>query len=294
MGYHYNNTAVAACKGWKVHQLDVKSAFLHGELIEDVYVEQPLGYQREDTSKVYKLKKALYGLRQAPRAWYSKIEFYFAQEHFEKCSHEHTLFVKKNSEGKMLIVNLYVDDLIYTGNDIKMFESFKHSMQNNFAMTDLGKMRYFLGVEVKQCDDGIFISQHKYTSEILERFSMEKCNMVCNPIVTGTKLVKDENARAIDANKYKQMVGCLMYLLATRPDLAYSVCLVARHMERPTKMHLSAIKRILRYLRGIAGCGILYKKGEEVRLTGWSDSDYAGDIDDSVGTRVFHKSPIEF
>ena len=119
---------------------------------------------------MYKLKKALYGLRQSPRAWYSKIESYFAQERFEKCSHECTLFVKNNSEGGIIIVSLYVDDLIYTGDEIEMFESFKHSMQRNFAMTDLGKRRYFLGVEVKQSDEGIFISQHKYSSEILERF----------------------------------------------------------------------------------------------------------------------------
>lgn len=110
--------AIAACKGWNVYQLDVKSDFLHGELIEDVYVEQPLGYKKEDTSKVYKLKKDLYGLRQAPRAWYSKIKSYFAQENFEKCSHEHTLFVKNISDGRILIVSLYVDDLIYTGDDI--------------------------------------------------------------------------------------------------------------------------------------------------------------------------------
>jgi len=97
---------------------------------------------------VYKLKETLYGLRQARRTWYSKIESYFAQENFMKCSHEHILFVKKNSEGRMLIVNLYVDDLIYTGDDISMFESFKNLMQKNFVMTDLGKMRYFLGVEV--------------------------------------------------------------------------------------------------------------------------------------------------
>ena len=113
---------------------------------------------------------------------------------------------------------------------------------------------------------------------------MGNCNMVCNPIVTGSKLVKDENARATDSFKYKQMVGCLMYLLATRPDLAYSVCLVARYMERPTEMHLSAIKRILTYLKGTANYGILYKKGKEVKLTGWSDSDYAGDVDDRKST----------
>ena len=108
--------------------------------------------------------------------------------------------------------------------------------------------------------------------------------MVCNPIVTGSKLVKDENAKANDASKFKQMVDCLMYLLATRPDLAYSVCLVARYMERPTKMHLEVIKRILRYLKGTASYGILYKRGEEVKLTGWSDSDYASDNDDRKST----------
>ena len=157
-------------------------------------------------------------------------------------------------------------------------------MQRNFAMTDLGKMRCFLGVEVKQCDEGIFISQCKYSTEILERFGIENCNMVGNPIVTRCKLVKDENVRATDASKYKQMVGCLMHLLATRPDLEYSVCLVSRYMERATEMHLAAIKRILRYLKGTVGYGILYKKEEEVKLTCWSDSDYAGDFDDRKST----------
>ena len=135
----------------------MKSAFLHGELLEDVYVEQPIGYQNKEKGKVYKLKKALYGLKQAPRAWYSKIESYFCQQKFEKCPHEHTLFVRQETRGKILIVSLYVDDLIYTGNDEIMFEKFKHSMEDKFAMIDLGKMRYFLGVEIKQMDRGIFI-----------------------------------------------------------------------------------------------------------------------------------------
>ncbi|XP_024628101.1 secreted RxLR effector protein 161-like [Medicago truncatula] len=123
----------------------------------------------------------------------------------------------------------------------------------------------------------------KYATEILARFGMEKCNMVCNPIVTGSKLMKDENGKVIDASKYMQMIGCLMYLLATRPDLAYSVCLVARYMERPTEMQLSAIKRILRYLKGTISFGVIYKE-EKVRLIGWSDSDYACDTNDRKST----------
>ena len=143
----------------------------------------------------------------------------------------------------MLIASLYMDDLIYIGHDIDTFESFKQSMQKKFSMIDMGRMRYFLGVEVKKIDEGIFISQSKYAAVILARFGMENCNMLCNRIVTGSKLVKDENGKDVDASKYKHIVGCLMYLLATRPDLAYSVCLVDRYMERPIEMHLSCIRK---------------------------------------------------
>ncbi|GAU37152.1 hypothetical protein TSUD_293100 [Trifolium subterraneum] len=133
---------IAASKAWNIFQLDVKSAFLHGELAEDVYVEQPLGFHNGKKGQVYKLKKALYGLKQAPRAWYSKIESYFTVQKFKKCPHEHTLFVKHGSNGSMLIVSLYVDDFIYTGNDSQMIDEFKGSMNRKFAMTDLGKMKY--------------------------------------------------------------------------------------------------------------------------------------------------------
>ncbi|MCI04240.1 copia-type polyprotein, partial [Trifolium medium] len=159
-------------------------------------------------------------------------------------------------------------------------------MKEKFAMTDLGKMKYFLGVEVSQSEQGIFIHQQKYGAEILKRFGMEDCNKVCSPILHGCKLVKDENGRATDATTYKQMIGCLMYLLATRPDMAFSVCLAARYMERPTEIHLAVVKRILRYLKGTLNLGILYKckKGTELIMQGWSDSDYAGDHDDRKST----------
>ncbi|GAU22710.1 hypothetical protein TSUD_138340 [Trifolium subterraneum] len=279
--------ALAAKENWKVFQLHVKSAFLHGELTEDIYVEQALGYPKGNENNVYKLKKkTLYGLKQAPRAWYSKIETYFTLEQFEKCSHEHTLFVKYGSNSKILIVSLYVDDLICTGNDVHMIYGFKESMKKLLAMTDLGSMKYFLGVEVIQSNSGIFIHQHKYATEILKRFGMENCNKVCSPIVPGCKLVKDENGNATDARKFKQMVGCLMYLLATGPDLACSICLVARFMDRPTEMHIAAIKRIMRYLKGTLTDGIMYKHTTDTKLelVGWSDLDYAGDLDDKKST----------
>ncbi|GAU26636.1 hypothetical protein TSUD_102440 [Trifolium subterraneum] len=199
----------------------VASAFLHGELQENVYVDQQPGYCKKD-GMVYKLRKTLYGLKQAPRAWYSKIKSYFLQENFVKCSHEHTLFVKQDNKENILIVSLYVDDLIFTGNNEEMFERFKKAMKNEFAMTYLGKMRFFLGVEVKQLDCGIFINQQKYANKILERFNTSQYNKVCSPIVPGNKLIKDENGKLVDATSFRQMTGCLMYLLASRPDLTFS------------------------------------------------------------------------
>ena len=150
-----------------------------------------------------KLKKALYGLKQAPRAWYSCIESYFLKEGFEKCQYEHTLFIKTRKRGKILIVCLYVDDLILTGNNELMFVEFKKSMMLEFDMTDLGKMRYFLGIEVMQRSDDIFISQKKYTQEVLERFNMYKCNPVHNPMVPGLELTKNGDGVRIGSTFYK-------------------------------------------------------------------------------------------
>lgn len=277
--------ALAAQKGWGIYQLDVKSAFLHGELNEEVFVEQPCGYvQKGNEQKVYRLKKALYGLKQAPRAWYSRIEAYFVKEGFEKCEFEHTLFIKTGKEGAILIVSLYVDDLIFTGNNELMFEWFKHSMKSEFDMTDLGKMRYFLGLEVLQRPDGVFISQRKYALEVLRKFEMDESNCVQNPIVPGFKLAKDEGGDYVNKTFYKQLVGSLMYVTATRPDLMFVVSLLSRYMENPTKLHLQAAKRVLRYLQGTTDFGIFYKKGGDDELVAYSDSDYAGDLDDRKST----------
>ena len=277
--------ALAAQRKWTIYQLDVKSAFLHGELNEEVFVEQPCGYvQKGHEQKVNKLKKALYGLKQAPRAWYNHIEAYFMKEGFEKCDYEHTLFIKTRKEGKVLIVSLYVDDLIFTGNDELMFTDFKRSMKDEFDMTDLGKMRYFLGLEVLQRSDGIFISQKKYALEVLQRFGMDKSNSVHNPIVPGFKLMKDEGGVKVDKTYYKQVVGSLMYLTATRPDMMFVVSLISRYMENPTELHLQAAKRVLRYLQGTTEFGIFYRKGGDDELVTYTDSDHAGDLDERKST----------
>jgi hypothetical protein len=277
--------ALAAQRNWNIFQMDVKSAFLHGELIEDVYIKQPKGYEvKGSEDKVYKLHKALYGLKQAPRAWFSRMENYFINEGFDKCPNEQTLFTKRSKEGKMLIASVYVDDLIYTGDDEEMISSFKCSMMQVFEMTDLGKMKFFLGIEVSQQGDGIFICQKKYALEILKRFGMIESREVNSPIVSGSKLSKDADGVAVDESFYKQIIGSLMYLTSTRPDLVYSVSLISRYMARPTDLHLQAAKRILRYLKGTFDYGIMYKKRSSNDLIAYTDSDYAGDLNDRKST----------
>ncbi|GKA89061.1 retrovirus-related pol polyprotein from transposon TNT 1-94 [Tanacetum coccineum] len=213
--------AVAVQRNWTVYQLDVKSAFLNGELKEVVYVTQPKGFiNKGEEAKVYRLKCALYGLKQAPRAWFNRIESYFIREGFKKSCHDYTLFIKK-VWNKVIIVSLYVDDLIYAVNDPMMCESFKRSMQLEFKMTDLGKIKFFLGVEVSQNSKGISLCQSQYAREVLKWFKMWKANDVKNLIVSGTKLMKITSGKDVNSTKYMSLIGNLMYLTVTRPDLMY-------------------------------------------------------------------------
>lgn len=202
-----------------------------------------------------------------------------------KCPSEHTLFTKAEEGGHVLIVSIYVDDLIFTGSDKEMMENFKSAMKEEFDMTDLGRMKYFLGVEVIQNIEGIFISQRKYIQEILLKFGMSNSNATKTPMVPGCKLTKDEAGTRVDSTQYKQMIGSLMYLTVSRPDLMYVMSLVSRYMETPTEIHMMAVKRILRYLKGTSEHGIYYKRGEDMEgIVAYSDSDYAGDLDDRKST----------
>jgi len=259
-------------------------AFLHGKLKEDVFVEQLKGYDKKESEQmVYKLQKALYRLKQAPRDWFSRIESYFIKEGFKSSSNEHTLFIKKKG-AKILIVSIYVDDLLFTGDDEELLGEFKCYMKKEFDMTDLGQMRFFLGIEVIQRSDGIFICQRKYATEVLNRFGIENYNSVCNPILPGQKIGKDENGTKVDATLYNQIVVSLMYLTATRPDLMFVMSLISRFMACPTQQHFATTKRVLRYLKGTMNYGVFYKRGGVSDLIGFTNSDYAGDMEDSKST----------
>ena len=277
--------ALAAQLQLPVYQLDVKSAFLNGELKEEVYVEQPQGYVikgKED--KVYRLVKALYGLKQAPRAWNAKIDGYFHKKGFLRSKSEPSLYVKKSGTHDFLIACLYVDDLIYVGTNADMVEDFKNSMKEEFEMTDLGLMKYFLGIQVKQSKGEIFLSQERYVDGLLKKFRMEGCNPMKTPMATNQKLQLDDGSDKVDERLYRSLVGSLIYLTNTRPDIVQSVSLLSRFMHNPSRIHYAVAKRVLRYLKGTKNHGLKYVHNEDNRLIGYTESDWGGSLDDGKST----------
>jgi hypothetical protein len=228
------------------------------------------------------LKKALYGLKQAPRAWYNRIDTYLIKSGFSRSQNEPTLYIKRDQHGKILIVCLYVDDMIYTGN--LELTNFKHAMQSEFEMTDLGIMKYFLGIEVNQSTKGIFVCQQKYAADIIKRFRMEGCNPVETPIPLGTKLSKNDEGPTVDSTLYKILVGSLLYLTATMLDIMYAASLVSRFMEFSKDSHWKMAKRILRYVAGTLNFGLWYTKSDGNQLSGYTDSDFPGSLDDRKST----------
>ena len=194
----------------------------------------------------------------------------------------------KEQDRDLLFVCIYVDDLIFTGTSLRMFNDFKKAMEREFEMSDMGLMSYYLGMEVKQMKDGIFISQEGYAKTILKKFNMSDCKPVSTPMEVGIKLSKvEEDSENVDPTMFKSLMGSLRYLTCTRPDILFAVGLVSRFMEKPTMSHMKAAKRILRYLRGTLDCGIFYSSSQDLNLVGYCDSDFAGDIDDRKSTTGF-------
>jgi hypothetical protein len=182
-------------------------------------------------------------------------------------------------------VGVYVDDLIITGDSVQEIEFFKAQMQEKFSMSDLGKLSYYLGIEVSQEKGKITLCQTSYATKVLEKCGMRDCNPVLIPMDPRQKLSKESSNPPVDSTMYRSMVGSLLYLLHTRPDLSYSVGVVSRFMEKPTTEHLAAVKQILRYVKGTLEFGCVYKKGDDgLSLYGFSDSNMAGDIDDRKST----------
>jgi hypothetical protein len=166
--------------------------------------------------------------------------------------------VKKSLQGRVMFVCLYVDDILFIRDDPTMIQDFKQSTMKDFEMTVLGLMAYFLGLEVKQCSDGIFISQAKYAIEVLKKFTIKDCCPADNPVEYETKLTKEGDGDLVNPTYYKIIFGCLRYLTCTRPDILFRVCLISKYMEKPRSSHLKTAKRIFRFVKGIASYQLFY------------------------------------
>ncbi|GJR11376.1 retrovirus-related pol polyprotein from transposon TNT 1-94 [Tanacetum coccineum] len=234
--------ANVAHKNMTSYQMDVKTAFLNGELKEEVYVCQPEGFVDQDNpSHVYKLKKAIYGLKQAPRAWYDMMSSFLISQHFSKGAVDPTLFTRQ-AGNELLLVQIYVDDIIFASTNTAMCNEFANQMTTKFTMSMMGQMSFFLGLQISQSPRGIFLNQSKYASEIIKKYGILTSDTVDIPMVEKSKLDKDLQGKPVDATLYRGMIESLMYLTSSRPDLIYAVCLCARYQANPTEKHLNAVK----------------------------------------------------
>ncbi|GJW07775.1 retrovirus-related pol polyprotein from transposon TNT 1-94 [Tanacetum coccineum] len=235
--------AFAAHMNMVVYQMDVKTVFLNGNLREEVYVSYPDGFVDPDNpNHAYKLKKALYGLKQAPRAWYDMLSLFLISQDLSKGSVDPTLFIRK--EGKeLLLVQIYVDDIIFAASTPELCELFAKIICLKFKMSMVGKISFFLGLQISQSPRGIFINQSKYALESLKKYSFDSCDPVDTPMVEKSKLDEDKEGKSVDPSHYHGMIGTLFYLTASRPDLQF---------------------------------GLWYPKDSSIALTSFADSDHAG------------------
>ncbi|WVZ58832.1 hypothetical protein U9M48_009059 [Paspalum notatum var. saurae] len=259
--------AFAASRGFKLQQMDVKSAFLNGFIEEEVYVRQPPGFESARfQDRVYKLRKALYGLKQAPRAWYARLKSFLLKSGFVMGSVDKTLFLLSRG-GDTLIVQIYVDDIIFGGSSHALVSSFDEQMSREFEMTLMGELQFFLGLQIRQGFEGTFVHQAKYTRDILKKFNIGDSKPMTTPMSTNTALDTDEDGEAVDQKEFRGMIGSLLYLTATRPDIQFAVCLCARYQASPRTSHRQAVNRIFRLQVEIVDNALI--KGEiESQCTG--------------------------
>nr|UBX54600.1 transposon Ty3-I Gag-Pol polyprotein [Lupinus angustifolius] len=256
--------------------MDVKSAFLNYYIQEEMFVEQPPGFEDyKHPSHVYKLKKAFYGLKQAPRAWYDRITTFLIEKGFTKGKVDTTLFIKKINHHNLL-VQIYVYDIIFGSTNESLCSDIGKMMQGEFKMSMMRKLNYFLGLQIKQLDNDIFVSQSKYCRDLLKRFDRDDCKPIATPMGSSTYIDIDESGKSIEISKYLSMIGSLLYLTASRPDIMFSVCLCVRYQSKPKESHLVVFKRIMKYLKGTTKVGLWYPKGSICELVGYSDSNFVG------------------
>lgn len=208
-------------------------------------------------------------MMQAPRAWYNKIDEHLKKKGFNKSMSESTLYIKVIND-ELIVVSLYVDDLLVTRSNAELVKQFKAHLMQAFEMTDLGEMTFLLGLEIQQLQQGIFIGQQKYAKEVLKKFNMKDCKSLCTPLAQNEKFSKDDGAEKADEGLYRSIIGCLIYLTATRPDIMCLVSLLFRYMHCVSELHYKAAKRVLRYVKGTLDLGIKFEKKDKLVLDGFA------------------------
>jgi hypothetical protein len=276
--------AYSCHKNFKVYQMDVKSTFLSGDLEEEVYMEQPKGFSLKDNHDyVWNMKKDLYGLKQAPRAWYYRLDKFLQDKGFKKGNVDNNLYIKSEGDD-LLVVLVYVDEIICGCTNDSCAQWFSNSMQTKFEMSMIGELPYFLGLQVNQSSVGIFISQEKYLKEMLKKFQMEGSSPISTPMVVGFKLSKDDISPDVDQTTYQSMIGSLLYITTSRPDIMQAVGMVCHYQSTPKKIHLVAVKRIFKYLKGTMTYGLWYPRNHNFQLTSYSYVDWENCVDERKST----------
>jgi len=276
--------SLAANLDWPLHQFDVKNAFLHGDLEEEVYMDLPPGYTATSGDEVVcKLQRALYGLKQSPRAWFGRFSLAMKKYGYQQSHSDHTLFLKRQ-RGKVTALIIYVDDMIITGDDSKEISSLQEQLATEFEMKNLGGLKYFLGIEVARSKQGICLSQRKYILDLLSEVGLLECKPADTPIVQNHKLGEYPDQVPTNKERYQKLVGKLIYLSHTRPDIAYAVSVVSQFMHCPSEDHMDAVLRILRYLKLSPRKGLMFSKNNHLRVEGYTDADWAGNITDRKST----------
>lgn len=276
--------SLAVTRGWKIQQVDINNAFLNGSLKETVYIDQPEGFHSaSQPHHVCKLVKALYGLKLAPKAWYDTLKGFLISSGFTHSLADHCLF-HKAVNGKLLVLLVYVDDILITGDDPLMVQQLITALNSSFSLKHLGENNYFLGLEAHVTNQCISLTQSKYARELIAKAHLQNCKPSPTPLCPSHKLSCNDSSSFDNPSLYRSIIGGLQYLTLTRPDLSFSVNKLSQFLQEPTQNHWKACKRVLRYIRGTISNGLKFVPVCDFRLHGFADADYASSVDDRRST----------
>ncbi|WVZ03717.1 hypothetical protein V8G54_024523 [Vigna mungo] len=264
--------ALAASKSWPLHQMDVKNAFLHGDLKEEVYITLPGGMSTLSPNTVCKLKRSLYGLKQAPRVWFEKFRSTLLGFSFNQSQYDPSVFLQRTPKG-IVILLVYVDDIVVTGSDQDVIYRIKQMLHSNFHMKELGHLNYFLGLEVHYHPEGIFVIQHKYIQDLVQLAGLTNATPVNTPMEVNVKYRRHEGELLDDPTQYRKLVGSLIYVTITRPNISFVVHTVSKFMQSPRHFHFSVVQRIIKYLLGTSSRGLFFPGNSSLQLQAYSDAD---------------------